>query len=69
MPDRFDEIRAERDVRLPSRSVRECGQFSGLWKHIALGIVVGYVALGLLGLAVWAVVGMLATAHLSIALP
>ena len=56
--DDFDDIRAERD-----RPVRASGsssnQYAGLWKQIALGIVVGYGVLGVLSLIAWA-----ATAHL-----
>lgn len=58
MRDDFDDIRAERD-----RPARASGsspkQFAGLWKQIALGIVVGYSVLGVLSLIAWA-----ATAHL-----
>ncbi len=58
MRDDFDDIRAERD-----RPIRASGSASnphaGLWKQIALGIVVGYVVLGVLSAIGWAV-----TAHL-----
>ncbi len=58
MRDDFDDIRAERD-----RPIRASGSsanpHAGLWKQIALGIVVGYVVLGVLSAIGWAV-----TAHL-----
>lgn len=56
--DDFDDIRAERERPLrgtPSSS----NPHAGLWKQIALGIVVGYVVLGVLTAIGWAV-----TAHL-----
>lgn len=53
MKNTFEEIRAERERPLQSSSPR--AQYAGLWKQIALGIVVGYVALGVLGLIAWAV--------------
>lgn len=55
--DEFDDIRAERD--LPLRGRQSSNQYAGLWKQIALGIVVGYSVLGVLSLIAWA-----ATAHL-----
>lgn len=55
--DEFDDIRAERD--LPTRGRQSSSnQYAGLWKQIALGIVVGYSVLGVLSLIAWA-----ATAH------
>lgn len=38
---------------MPSSNPR--AQYAGLWKQIALGIVVGYSALTVLGLISWAV--------------
>jgi hypothetical protein len=49
----FEEIRAERERPLPSSNPR--AQYAGLWKQIALGIVVGYTALSVLGVIAWAV--------------
>jgi len=46
MRDRFDEIRAERDVHSVEPAVYNRDPHAGLWKQIALGIVVGYLALG-----------------------
>ena len=44
MRDRFDEIRAERDVHSGEPVVYNRDPHAGLWKQIALGIVVGYLA-------------------------
>jgi hypothetical protein len=49
----FEEIRAQRERPMPSSTPR--AQYAGLWKQIALGIVVGYSALTVLGLISWAV--------------
>ena len=53
MKNTFEEIRAERERPLPGNNLRP--QYTGLWKQIALGIVVGYLALGVLGFIAWAV--------------
>lgn len=52
MKNSFEEIRAERERPMHSSTPRT--QYAGLWKQIALGIVVGYSALSLLGLISWA---------------
>ena len=57
MKDDFDEIRAERDR--PTRGYGASNPHAGLWKQIALGIVVGYSVLAVFTLIGWAV-----TAHL-----
>ncbi len=41
MRERFDEIRAERDVHSVEPVVYNRDPHAGLWKQIALGIVVG----------------------------
>ena len=69
MSDRFDEIRAERDVRFVEPSAHGRGPHAGLWKQIALGIVVGYSVLGLLSAIGWAVFAHFALAGLQFALP
>ncbi|RRV03524.1 hypothetical protein EGJ28_23895 [Stutzerimonas xanthomarina] len=69
MPDRFDEIRAERDVRSVEPSVYNRDPHAGLWKQIALGIVVGYLALGVLSTVGWAVFARFASSGLQIAVP
>ena len=42
---------------------------AGLWKQIALGIVVGYLALGLISAVGWAVFARFALGGLQIAVP
>ena len=68
MRDDFDDIRAERD-----RPVRSNGGSSnphaGLWKQIALGIVVGYLVLGVLSVIGWSVFGHLALGTLKFGAP
>jgi len=64
MRDRFDEIRAERDVHSVEPVV-----YNGLWKQIALGIVVGYLALGLISAVGWAVFARFALGGLQLAVP
>lgn len=65
--DDFDDLRAERDM--PMRQRYEANRFAGLWKQIALGIVVGYGVLGLLSAITWAVIAHLALGALSINMP
>ncbi|MGP0171585.1 hypothetical protein ACSVIJ_06825 [Pseudomonas sp. NCHU5208] len=65
--DDFDDLRAERDM--PMRHRHEANRFAGLWKQIALGIVVGYGVLGLISAISWAVIAHLALGTLAITLP
>ncbi|MEN0106618.1 MAG: hypothetical protein AAGC84_09345 [Pseudomonas sp.] len=68
MRDDFDDIRAERDR--PIRASHNApNPHKGLWKQIALGIVVGYLALGVLSVIGWAVVGHLALGTLKLGAP
>ena len=69
MRDRFDEIRAERDVLSVEAPVYNRDPHAGLWKQIALGIVVGYLALGVLSAVGWAVAVRFAMGGLQIAVP
>ncbi|WP_313241549.1 hypothetical protein [Stutzerimonas kunmingensis] len=69
MRDRFDEIRAERDVHSVEPAVYSRDPHAGLWKQIALGIVVGYLALGLISAVGWAVFVRFALGSLQIAVP
>ena len=58
MRDDFDNIRAERET--PYRTAATpANQHAGLWKQIALGIVVGHLSLGLIGAVVWIVAALL----------
>ena len=68
MRDNFENIRAERDVPLQRASTP--GQnYAGLWKQIALGIIVGYSALGLLSAMGWLIFAKLAMGTLQIDVP
>lgn len=69
MRERFDEIRAERDVHSVEPAVYNRDPHAGLWKQIALGIVVGYLALGLISAVGWAVFARFALGGLQIAVP
>lgn len=69
MRDRFDEIRAERDVHSVEPVVYNRDSHAGLWKQIALGIVVGYLALGLISAVGWAVFARFALGGLQLAVP
>ncbi len=54
MRDDFDNIRAERET--PYRiTATSSNKYAGLWKQIAIGIVVGHLSLGLIGAVVWMV--------------
>ncbi|MDD0841647.1 hypothetical protein [Pseudomonas sp. Gutcm_11s] len=68
MRDDFESIRAERDAPLHHHSTAG-HHYSGLWKQIALGIVVGYLALGLLGVFGWWAFARLALGGLQITTP
>ena len=69
MRDDFESIRAERDLALPRAGSTEKSRHAGLWKQIALGIVVGYSVLGLLGAAGWWIALQLASGGLQISTP
>jgi len=59
----------ERDVRSVEPVVYNRDPHAGLWKQIALGIVVGYLALGLISAVGWAVFARFALGGLQIAVP
>jgi len=68
MRDDFDNIRAERET--PYRTaVTSSNKYAGLWKQIAIGIVVGHVSLGLIGAVVWMVATQLLLNGLSFRVP
>ncbi|WAJ40133.1 hypothetical protein OU800_04995 [Pseudomonas sp. GOM7] len=64
--DDFDDLRAERDM--PMRHRHEANRFAGLWKQIALGIVVGYGVLGVISAVAWLVISRIALGGLAITL-
>ncbi|ARU87457.1 hypothetical protein [Pseudomonas sp. M30-35] len=47
MSNNFENLRAERDIE--HYRAKPSPNYAGLWKQIALGIVVGYTVLSLLG--------------------
>jgi hypothetical protein len=65
--DDFESIRAERET-LPHRAA-PTKNYAGLWKQIALGIVVGYTALGILSTIGWFIFLKLSMGSLQIAIP
>lgn len=65
--DDFDDLRAERDMPTHYRS--EPNHHAGLWKQIAIGIVVGYSVLGILGTLAWMILARVALGGMSINLP
>ncbi|MFV9656907.1 hypothetical protein ACNFCK_18550 [Pseudomonas sp. NY15366] len=65
--DDFDDLRAERDM--PTHYRNEPNRFAGLWKQIAIGIVVGYGVLGIVSTVVWMIVARVMLGDLSITLP
>lgn len=68
MRDDFDNIRAERET--PYRTIdTQTSKHVGLWKHIAIGIVVGHLSLGLIGAVVWMVAAQLLVGDLQIVAP
>lgn len=67
MKNAFEEIRAEREQPFQGSSPR--AQYAGLWKQIALGIVVGYSALSVLGFIAWAVAAKLILGNLQFIAP
>lgn len=68
MRDDFDDIRAERD-RPVRTSLGNANPHAGLWKQIALGIVVGYGVIAVLSMVAWLVVGHLALGTLKLGAP
>ncbi|MDR8014805.1 hypothetical protein [Ectopseudomonas guguanensis] len=65
--DDFDDLRAERDM--PAHYRNEPNRFAGLWKQIALGIIVGYGVLGIVSAVAWMVIARLMLGDVSITLP
>ena len=67
MRDDFENIRAERDVPF-ARQPQATGH-SGLWKQIALGIIVGFGVLGIVGGIGWMLFAKLALSTLQVHVP
>ncbi|MCQ4251564.1 hypothetical protein NA644_19830 [Pseudomonas stutzeri] len=69
MRDDFDNIRAERETPYRPAATAPSNQYAGLWKQIAIGIVVGHLSLGLIGAVVWMVAAQLLVGDLQIVAP
>jgi len=54
---------------MPTHYRNEPNRHAGLWKQIALGIVVGYSVLGIISVVVWMLLARVALGGLSITLP
>jgi len=68
MRDDFDNIRAERET--PYRTAAtSSNKYAGLWKQLAIGIVVGHLSLGLIGTVVWMVAAQVLVGDLQIVAP
>lgn len=68
MRDDFDNIRAERET--PYRPAPlQTNKHAGLWKQIAIGVVVGHLSLGLIGAVIWMVAAQLFGGDLQIVMP
>ncbi len=68
MRDSFDNIRAERETPYRPGAI-QANKHAGLWKQIAIGIVVGHLSLGLISVVVWMVAGQLLFGDLQIVPP
>ncbi|MCG6541498.1 hypothetical protein MCB86_15580 [Pseudomonas sp. KSR10] len=69
MRDDFDNIRAERETPYRTASTTPSKQYAGLWKQIAIGIVVGHLSLGLMGAVIWMVAAQLLIGDIQIVMP
>ncbi len=69
MRDDFDNIRAERETPYRTAATTPPKQYAGLWKQIAIGIVVGHLSLGLMGAVIWMVAAQLLVGDLQIVAP
>lgn len=65
--DDFESIRAERET--PPHRVAPTRNYAGLWKQIALGIIVGYTVLGIVSTIGWFIFLKLSMGSLQIAIP
>jgi hypothetical protein len=69
MRDEFENIRAERETSPLPRQQLPANSYAGLWKQIALGIIVGYSVVGILSAVGWLVFAKLALGALQIHVP
>lgn len=69
MKDDFDNIRAERETPYRSVTATPSNQYAGLWKQVAIGIVVGHLSLGLIGAVVWMIAVQVLVGDFQIVLP
>jgi uncharacterized protein (DUF2062 family) len=69
MRDDFDNIRAERETPYRTAAAAPSNQYTGLWKQIAIGIVVGHLSLGLMGAVIWMVAAQLLVGDIQIVMP
>lgn len=68
MRDDFDNLRAERET--PYRpTATSSNNYAGLWKQIAIGVVVGHLSLGLIGVVIWMVAAQLLVGDVQIVAP
>jgi uncharacterized protein (DUF2062 family) len=68
MRDDFDNIRAERETPYHTAATSS-NKYAGLWKQIAIGIVVGHLSLGLIGAVIWMVAAQFLFGDLQIVAP
>lgn len=69
MRDSFDNIRAEREPPYRTVTASQSNRFSGLWKQIVIGVVVGHFSLALIGAVVWLIATQLLLSALPVAAP
>ena len=70
MKDDFDNIRAERETPYRANATTPSPHsHAGLWKQIAIGIVVGHLSLGLIGAVIWMVAAQLLVGDVQIVMP
>lgn len=69
MRDSFDDIRAERETPYRTSAAIPSKQHAGLWKQIAIGIVVGHLSLGLIVTVAWMIAAQLLVGDMQIVLP
>ena len=66
MRDDFDNIRTEREMPYRPTTSTSTNKYAGLWKQIAIRIVVGHLSLGLIGAVGWRVAAQWLTGNLQL---